>query len=407
LEATLEFLNTTPGEAILIGTTLLLALATVPGSMELVWLTVGALLPQRPLGGRQPHRCPALAVVVPAHNEERYVARCVGSLLACKAPAASFQVIVVADNCSDATAHRARGAGARVLVRDDARRRGKGYALQHAFDLLMREGFDAFVVVDADSVVAANFVEQLAAEIAAGADAVQAPYGVLNPSASLRARLMRVALLAFNRFRLRGRAGWGVSAGILGNGFALTRATLHEVPYAAHSIVEDLEYHLRLVRAGRKVRFASRTHVLADMPIGETAAASQRARWEGGRFRMIGEHCPKLLGGVLRGKWALAEPLLELLLLPLAFHVALLVAALASPLAVVQLYSVCALAVVAVHVVFAVIGGGGGWRDLAALAAAPFYVAWKVVRLPASLRNARGGSEWVRTAREARRGVCS
>ena len=66
---------------------------------------------------------------------------------------------------------------------------------------------------------------------------------------------MNVALLAFNVLRPRGRARWGLSCGILGNGFGLARKTLEAVPYDASSVVEDLEYHLRVVESGRRVEF--------------------------------------------------------------------------------------------------------------------------------------------------------
>ena len=73
---------------------------------------------------------------------------------------------------------------------------------------------------------------------------------------------MNIALLAFNVMRPRGRDRLALSCGILGNGFALRRETIEAVPYEAGSVVEDLEYHLRLVRAGKKVQFADEEYGL-------------------------------------------------------------------------------------------------------------------------------------------------
>jgi hypothetical protein len=39
--------------------------------------------------------------------------------------------------------------------------------------------------------------------------------------------------------------------------------------------------------------------------------------------------------------------------------------------------------------------------DLAALAAAPFYVLWKLLLIPTLLRSSRRSEDWVRTARNA------
>ena len=59
-------------------------------------------------------------VVVPAHNEEKYVSRCIKSIKA----AADFykgetEIIVVCNRCTDKTAEIALKCGARVLYNDE------------------------------------------------------------------------------------------------------------------------------------------------------------------------------------------------------------------------------------------------------------------------------------------------
>jgi hypothetical protein len=75
-------------------------------------------------------------------------------------------------------------------------------------------------------------------------------------------------------------------------------------------------------------------------------------------------------------------------------------AAVAFPFAPVRLYGLAGLALVLLHVLAGVLVSGGGWRDVAALAAAPFYVAWKVLMIPVLIRTSRSSSAWVRTERE-------
>ena len=113
---------------------------------------------------------------------------------------------------------------------------------------------------------------------------------------------------------------------------------------------------------------------------------------------------PPLIREVGRGEFRLAEPLLELLLLPLAFHVLGLIAALAIPFDLVRVYALAGTGMVALHIVAAVFVGGGGLKDLAVLAAAPFYVLWKVALLPVLLRTARKDTEWIRTDRQSSEG---
>lgn len=374
---------------------IVLVAATLPGTVELALLSLAGLFPAR----RRPPAARSLGefvVVVPAHDEEADIASCVGSLLASDP---ELRVVVVADNCSDATADVARAAGADVFERQDADNRGKGHALDFAFTRLLDQGVDAVAVVDADTHVAPDFVARTRAWLESGADAVQCRYSVLDPGTSLRTRLMDVSLSAFNVLRPRGRARLGLSAGIFGNGFALTAETLRAVPYEARSVVEDLEYHLDLVRSGRSVAFADDTEVRGAMPTGGRGAATQRARWEGGRLRMLREAAPGLVGEVLRGRVKLFEPLLELLLLPLSWHVLLLGLAACVPWAPGQWIACCGLAVLALHVVAAVFVGRAGWAGLGALASAPVYVAWKLALAPAIARASRKDTTWVRTER--------
>jgi cellulose synthase/poly-beta-1,6-N-acetylglucosamine synthase-like glycosyltransferase len=392
-----------------------LTLITLPGTIELALLTLGAL----PIGGRVKKRGTSLgegqetgtedkkipirrlAIVVPAHNEIASITDCVRSLAGCNLPVTldTASIIVVADNCTDQTAGLASRAGARVIERHDNQRRGKGFALQFAFTKLMAEGFDAILVVDADTVVDPNLLTELVRLFDLGADGVQARYLPLDVTDSPRARLRNLALMGFNFLRPLARDRLGLSCGITGNGFALRRKTLEAVPYKADSIVEDLEYHVSIVRAGLRIRFASATTVRAPVPVGGVAARTQRARWEGGRARMIGKYAPALASEVTHNS-RLLEPLLELLLLPLALHVSLLLAGLALPFPPGQIYSVFALALVGFHVALAGKLGGGSWADLSILMALPAYLVWKVSLIAPTLRSIRSTTEWRRTERQ-------
>ena len=386
----------------LVGT--LLILLSLPGTLELALLTFAGILPGRkhPRSATAP-RLPIhkLAVIIPAHDEALNITAPLSSLHRCTVPPAlaAFTIVVIADNCTDDTARIARDAGARVIERVDHTRRGKGYALQFGFDRLAAEDFDAFLVIDADTIVEANLLVEIVILLENGAGGVQTRYGVLNPEASIRTRLMNIALMGVNVLRPRGRDRLGLSAGILGNGFALTSRTLAAVPYDAHSVVEDLEYSLRIVRSGRRIAFADRTTVRGMMPSAGPGVETQRVRWEGGRLRMIVENVPRLTREILGGRPALIEPLFDLLLLPLAFHVVLLTATAAIPFGPARIYALAAFAMLGLHICTAIVIGGGGWRDFAALLAAPVYTLWKLKIVSKIFKAASFEMPWVRTER--------
>jgi cellulose synthase/poly-beta-1,6-N-acetylglucosamine synthase-like glycosyltransferase len=374
-------------------------LATMPLLAELLVLTVAGLLPRaRERKIEAGSDLLPISVVVPAHNEEVLIGRCVRSLLFTAGP--SIEVLVVAHNCTDATAAEAEAAGARVLVLNDSGQTGKSCALGYGFEAALAGPSQAVLVIDADSVIEPGLIAEVQRRILTGAQALQCRYEVNNSLDSQRTRLMTLAFCAFNVIRPRGRARLGLSAGILGNGFALNRDVLTRIPYNAHSIVEDLEYHLALVRAGVRVGFIDTAVVRGEMPISAKGAQSQRARWEGGRLLVMKQRGPELLAGVLRGRVKLIEPLLDLLALPIASEVALLLVAACLPLHWLRLYVVGGFAVLFLHITAAAFAGPGFWGTMKALSTAPVYVLWKLWIFPEIWRASRANAAWVRTQRE-------
>jgi 1,2-diacylglycerol 3-beta-glucosyltransferase len=347
-------------------------------------------------------------VVVPAHDEERNIAATVRSLLDTDYPGELRRVLVVADNCTDATADRARAAGATVLERNDSSKRGKGYALSFAFDHVLGEGMaDAVVVVDADSEVSSNLLRAFAGRLQAGAPAVQARYGVRNRDASWRTRLIAIALGMFHDLRSLARERLGVSCGLRGNGMGFTAALLREVPHDAYSIVEDVEYGIRLGRLGHRVWYVDEAHVLGEMVATESESRSQRRRWEGGRWQLARKHGGRLLADALRHRDPLLFDLAMDVLVPPLSYVALAAVAGTAASAIAVLAGAASpwvlapwtlsLAFLGAYAVRGVVLSGAGARGFFDLAAAPVYVGWKVIL--AFRGDKKSKDEWVRTAR--------
>ena len=347
-------------------------------------------------------------IVVPAHDEEEGIGATVRSLLALDYPAGMRRVIVVADNCKDATANRALEAGAEVLVRTDTARRGKGYALALAFERSVAEGVaDAVVVVDADTTVSPNLLHAFAARLDGGALAIQAEYGVRNPDASWRTRLVAIAFALFNTLRCLGRERLRCSVGLRGNGMCFAVPVLRDVPHQAFSIVEDLEYGIRLGLAGHRVHYAAEAVVRGDLAVTAEASTVQRRRWEGGRGRIAREQAlPLLWRGLRAPDRVLLDLGLDLATPPLAYLAAVaavgtaasvLVAAWTGrPLLAPWAWG-ASLASLLTYVARGWWLSGTGWRGLADLAYAPVYLVWKV---GLALRRDKGDGSWTRTPRE-------
>jgi len=286
-----------------------------------------------------------------------------------------------------------------VLVYNDPDAKGKGFALRHGFEHALREGTDAVMVVDADSIVSTNTVAAVLNAFSAGARVVQCRYEMESTTDRSSTRLAALAFRGFNVVRPRGRERLGFSAGILGNGFAIVRPVLEAVPYDAFSVVEDLEYHLHLVMAGERVRYLDEVVISADFPESRAGESVQRSRWEGGRLLTARTWAFPLMGKILGGRPRLFEPLCDLTGLPLAFGVFALLLAACIPLTWLRWYVAASLGVVLAHVLTAAWAGPDFLKTLQLLALSPVYILRKLLMIPGVLRGSSAKAAWVRTER--------
>lgn len=385
----------------------LLAVASLPFVLAAAYLALLAAWSRRLLP-RAAGSSVRFDIIVPAHDEESGIVATIESLFAIAYPRDRFRVTVIADNCSDATAARARGAGARVLERADATRRGKGHALGFAYEAVLAQRFaDAVVVIDADTLVSANLLSEFAALLGTGAEAIQAAYGVRNASATWRTRLMHIAFTLFHDVRSLGRERLGLSCGLRGNGMCFSRDLLRRVPPSAHSIVEDVEQGIQLGLAGVRIHYAADAEVLGEMPEDALAARSQRERWEGGRLALARRHVPALLRAAIgRRDRVTLDLAVDLLVPPLSILVGLtllgacvaLLAGRAGAGASSLVGWLIAAAGICTYVGRGVVLSGAGLGAIVDLAWTPVYMIWKLTLLkPFRPRS----DSWVRTTRNS------
>jgi cellulose synthase/poly-beta-1,6-N-acetylglucosamine synthase-like glycosyltransferase len=376
-----------------------LLLLTLPLVVELAMLTLASRFPKR---NRAHSITPVpirLAVIIPAHNEEALIACCVESLLL-SAAGSETRIITIAHNCSDGTADRATEAGAEAVVYDNPQARGKGAALKFGLAYAASLGVDATLMVDADSTVSSNLIGLVHEALGHGAEAVQCRYEMESSPTRPASRLTALAFRGFNVVRAMGRDRLGISVGIMGNGFALRQTVLTQNPYQSLSVVEDLEHHVQLVLAGRKAQFLENARVWSAMPPSKQGEATQRSRWEGGRANAAVTWFGPLVRQLMRGRLQMAEPLLDLVSLPIGYAAFLLSLALCLPLEWLRVYALIAVAILGCHVLAAASMGDDFAGDLRILARAPGYILWKLTMLPGILRSSRTNAAWVRTERQ-------
>lgn len=354
-----------------------------------------------------PTNPPTFAILIPAHNEEALIGTLLESLEQQRYPRERYTVGVVADNCTDATAGVAAAAGAAVFERHDVTQRGKGYALSWLLDELERRGrrYDAYVVIDADSVVAPDFLAAMAAELARGARACQAQNTVLNTTEAPSTALRWLAMTLVNHVRPLGRNAIGGSSNLSGNGMCLSRALLARFPWRAFGLAEDYQYYLDIVAAGERVWYVPEAVVRSQMPGSFEQMRSQDVRWEAGSPEApAGRLALRLIrAGVRRRSITPIDAAAELLVPPLSSLVAALLIVLLGAAVIgttgERVLGAVLLAGFALYVGSAFVMLRPGWAIYRALLYAPGYMAWKLWVQVVLKRRRQTRDEWVRTVR--------
>jgi glycosyltransferase involved in cell wall biosynthesis len=225
------------------------------------------------------------ALLIPAHNEEDALPATLRACAQLDYPAAKLKVYVVADNCTDRTATVAAAAGARVLERQDDERRGKGYALGWALERILPERPNAVVVLDADCRPDRHALRAFDERLSAGDAVLQASSVAANPEDSAVSYAVAVGNVLENDLFYAPKSRLGLSVLLRGTGMVFRRDVLERHPWRAHSVTEDMEYTLELVRAGVGVRFLPHVRVASDFPAHAAQLRVQRLRYAAGNLR--------------------------------------------------------------------------------------------------------------------------
>lgn len=270
---------------LIIQTSALCLLVVGATAMAYYWfLAVVALLHRAGRGSPPSDHSHTFAVIIPAHDEEGMLA---DTLLSCDAidyPKDKYRVFVVADNCSDRTASVAKGLGATCMERNDGERRGKGYALAFAFDRIDLAQWDAVLVMDADCRIEPNALRIFNEHLLRGTKALQANCLVGNPDDSPISYALALGNIIENELFYAPKSYLRLGVLLRGTGFVLHRDLLKAHPWHAHSIVEDIEYSLMLIRDRVAIRHIPDTSVYSRFPVDVDQLKVQRTRWASGNL---------------------------------------------------------------------------------------------------------------------------
>ncbi len=285
-------------------------------------------LPARPPLHPTPGRMNRFAIIGCAHNEEAVVAKLVESLYATNYPRDCYDLYVICDNCADDTAGAVERAGGIPMVRADAERRGKGYALEWMFGKLaeMRAAgktYDAYIVLDADNVVNEAYLDAINARMNEGHEILQTYLGCKNPDDTWVSKAYSLGYWLSNVNYQDAHSRMGLSAQMGGTGMVIRPSVLEEIGWHVDSLTEDLVLTARYVALRRRACvWVHDARLYDEKPLALRASVKQRTRWMQGHMdAAIRYGLPGLVNGI--GHMSLIEidmalylirPLLNLLM---------------------------------------------------------------------------------------------
>jgi len=331
---------------------------------------------------REPRQDPggdlSFLVLIPAHNEELTIGRCLAAIEADRRP--RDRVLVVADRCTDRTAEIARACECEVLERGKDEEPGRAAARQAGLEYARGLAWDAVVMLDADSVIEPGFFPACERALATGADAVQ------GRSESGRGRTLtaEASLAAFTLQGItipRGRDRLGLSVRLRGTGMAIRRGVALSHRFRAPAS-EDLFFTLDLLLDGVRCSHVERARLRSEGAGTWGAFGGQKVRYEAGRMAAARTYVPRLFRRAFRHRdiacaeaaWFLATPPFALAVLSLLAAAAL--AAIAGAWTVTAIFG-AGLVALALTLVTGLVQARAGLRTWLALLAAPWYLAWK------------------------------
>lgn len=247
------------------------------------------------------------ALVVAAHNEEAVIENMVESLKRLNYPKESYDIFVIADNCTDPTAEIARKAGANVYERESEDKRGKGYALEWMFQKIfaLDKHYDAVAVFDADNVVHPEFLNAMNHRMQQGYKVVQGYIDSKNPFDSWITSAYTISFWSINKLFQYSRFNLGLPCQLCGTGFVVDTEVLQKIGWQATCLTEDMEFTMRLVLNDYSVAYAEDAVIYDEKPLTFGQSWKQRIRWMQGQTDVASRFVPSLIKKAFKEhKWS-------------------------------------------------------------------------------------------------------
>jgi cellulose synthase/poly-beta-1,6-N-acetylglucosamine synthase-like glycosyltransferase len=218
-----------------------------------------------------------IAVLIPGYKEDSVILEVAKHALSQNYPGELFDVVIIADSFNQQTIDQLYTLPLKV-VEVSFEKSTKSKALNAAMSEI-GDNYDIAVILDADNLMEAKFLDKINSAFSAGFKVVQGHRKAKNTNTTL-ALLDTISEEINNHIFRKGHRVVGLSSALIGSGMAFDypyfKATMKEIRAVGGF---DKELELTLLRAGIKIEYLEDAVVLDEKVQKEAVFENQRRRW--------------------------------------------------------------------------------------------------------------------------------
>ena len=234
---------------------------------------------------RKNHPSPAIrkmAVLIPGYKEDIVILEVAEASLKQSYPAESFDVVIVADSFKPETVLALKKLPLKV-VEVKFEKSTKSKSLNAAMEAI-GDNYDVAVVLDADNIIAFDFLEKINQAFESGFTAVQGHRMAKNMNNSM-AVLDSISEEINNHIFRKGHRVVGLASGLIGSGMAFQYSMFKKRMLDIKAIGGfDKELELTMLRDGIKIEYLVDAVVLDEKVQDKAVFENQRKRWLAAQF---------------------------------------------------------------------------------------------------------------------------
>jgi cellulose synthase/poly-beta-1,6-N-acetylglucosamine synthase-like glycosyltransferase len=243
---------------------------------------------------------PGCTILIPAHNEEKVIARTIEAMLRLEYPKEKLKIMVINDGSTDGTRDIIEGyarADRRIELFDVPKGEG-GKGKSRALNLgVQRVTSDVIAIYDADNTPDKDSLRYLVAQLLTNSElgAAIGKFRTINKNVNLLTKFINIETLSFQSMLQAGRWQMHNIATLPGTNFVMWTRLIRQLGgWDEQALTEDSELSIRIYQEGYKIKFVPYAMTYEQEPQSWRVWVHQRTRWVRGNSYVLAKFLKRI-----------------------------------------------------------------------------------------------------------------